>query len=339
MSEQTSHEQEDIDQQAPTLPFSGWMPFFWGAVYGIAARLMFSGNVIGGMQGLDTMSMAFAVIVPVVVGAITIYMAEKSARRSVLFYIFAPWLSVCLFVAGTAAALIEGSICIAMALPMFLGLASLGGLVMGAVCRWLNRPIRTLQSVTILPLVFALAQTGQPLTEVTHTISRSVYISSAPEAIWNQITSPGNIHSDEIQDGVAYLIGVPYPVEAQLDKPGVGGIRHSVWQRGVAFDEIITHWERLHEISWQYQFNPDSFPPGSMDDHVVLGGRYFKLDNTSYILTPYAGGTRLDINISYRVNTGFNWYAAPMAKLLISNEADTLLNFYKHRAEPERTRE
>jgi hypothetical protein len=71
---------------------------------------------------------------------------------------------------------------------------------------------------------------------------------------------------------------------------------------------------------------------------VVVGGRYFKLDNTSYTLTSDARGTRLDIEISYRVNTGFNWYAVPMAKFLISNEADTLLNFYKHRAELERVK-
>jgi len=314
------------------------MPFFWGAVYGLGARLLFSGDIIGGLQTLDTMSTAFAVIVPIVVGAITIYMAEKITRRSVLFYIFAPWLSVTFFVTGTAAALIEGSICIAMALPMFLGLASFGGLAMGIVCRLLNKPVRSLQSIVIMPFLFALTQTGQPLTEASHTIKRSVYISSAPEVIWSQITSPGSIRSDEVKGGIAYHIGVPYPVKARLNKPGIGGVRHSVWQRGVSFDEIITHWELFHKISWQYKFNPDSFPPGSMDDHVVVGGRYFKLDNTSYTLTPDAGGTRLDIEISYRVNTGFNWYAVPMAKFLISNEADTLLNFYKKRAEPERVR-
>jgi hypothetical protein len=314
------------------------MPFFWGAIYGLGARLLFSGDIMGGLQHMDTMSTAFAVIVPVVVGAITIYMAEKITRRNVLFYIFAPWLSVTMFVTGTAAALIEGSICIAMALPMFLGLASLGGLAMGIACRLLNKPVRSLQSVVIMPFLFALAQTGQPLTEVTRTISRSVYISSTPEAIWSQITSPGSIHSDEVKGGIAYHIGVPYPVKALLNKPGVGGVRHSVWQRGVSFDEIITHWEQFHKISWQYKFTADSFPPGSMDDHVVVGGRYFKLDNTSYTLTSDARGTRLDIEISYRVNTGFNWYAVPMAKFLISNEADTLLNFYKHRTELERVK-
>jgi len=314
------------------------MPFFWGAVYGLGARLLFSGDIIAGLRSMNTMTTAFAVIVPVVVGAITIYMAEKINRRSVVFYIFAPWLSVTMFVTGTAAALIEGSICIAMALPMFLVLASLGGLMMGIACRLLNSPARTLQSVLILPFFVALAQSGQPLNEIKHTISRSVYISSTPEVIWNQITSPGDINTDEIKGGIAYYIGVPYPVKAQLDKPGVGGVRHSVWQRGVAFDEIITHWERPQKISWQYRFNPDSFPPGSMDDHVVIGGRYFKLDNTSYTLTPDARGTRLNIEITYRVNTGFNWYAGPLARFLISNEADTLLNFYKHRTEHELAR-
>ena len=38
---------------------------------------------------------------------------------------------------------------------------------------------------------------------------------------------------------------------------------------------------REHEtIHWHYQFDPDSFPPGSMDDHVAIGGEYFDLLDT-----------------------------------------------------------
>jgi len=51
---------------------------------------------------------------------IAVYLAEARRDRSWLFYLFAPWISACVFVLGTALALIEGSICIAMALPLFL---------------------------------------------------------------------------------------------------------------------------------------------------------------------------------------------------------------------------
>lgn len=293
MDEQNpSPEQLAVSPQSAQFPFPTILPFIWGGAYGLILRLLFSGHVLAGMKLPGAMATSFAVVVPIAIGAITVYMAERKARRSFLVYIFAPWLSVTLFVAGTAIALIEGSICIAMAMPLFLLLGSFGGLVMGIVCRFRNDPIRTVQSIAILPFLFA-----------------------------------------RHEGGLAYAIGVPYPVEAHLLAPGRGGIRHSVWQHGVSFDEKITSWDEYHHMTWQYSFDANSFPPGSMDEHVVIGGEYFDLNETTYTLTPVAGGTRLDIAITYRVSTGFNWYAIPMAKIFISSTADALLNLYKNRAE------
>jgi hypothetical protein len=45
------------------------------------------------------------------------------------------------------------------------------------------------------------------------------------------------------------------------------------------------------------------------------------------------GGTRLDISITFRVSTGFNWYAMPMTNFLISDTVEALLNLCKNRAE------
>jgi len=334
MDEQNpSPEQLAQSPQPAQFPFPTLLPFIWGGAYGLILRLLFSGHVLAGMKLPGAMATSFAVVVPIAIGAITVYMAERKARRSFLVYIFAPWLSVTLFVAGTAIALIEGSICIAMAMPLFLLLGSLGGLVMGIVCRFRNNPIRTIQSIAILPFLFALHEGGHPLPETTHKITRSVHIASAPEVVWKNIASPTNIKPSELEGGLAYAIGVPYPVEAHLLAPGRGGIRHSVWQHGVSFDEKITSWDEYHHMTWQYSFDANSFPPGSMDEHVVIGGEYFDLNETTYTLTPVAGGTRLDIAITYRVSTGFNWYAIPMAKIFISSTADALLNLYKNRAE------
>ena len=334
MDEQNpSPEQSALSPQPAQFPFPTILPFIWGGAYGLILRLLFSEHVLVGMKLPGAMTTAFAVVVPIAIGAITVYMAEKKARRSFLVYIFAPWLSVTLFVAGTAIALIEGSICIAMAMPLFLLLGSVGGLVMGVVCRFRNNPIRTVQSIAILPFLFALHEGSHPLPESTHTIIRSVHIASTPEVVWRNVASPTNIKPSELKGGLAYAIGVPYPVEAHLLAPGLGGIRHSVWQHGVSFDERITSWDEKHHMTWQYSFYANSFPPGSMDDHVVIGGEYFDLNETTYTFTPETGGTRLDIAITYRVSTGFNWYAIPMAKIFITSTADALLNLYKTRAE------
>ena len=326
-------EQARITQRPGILPFSNFLPFVAGAAYGLILRLLFIGNILVGIKLPSAMTAAFAIVVPIVIGAITVYLAERKARRSIIFYIFAPWLSVALFVTGAIVVLIEGSICVAMAMPLFLMLGSLGGLGMGIICRLFKNPIRTIQSISILPFLFALNESGTPLSKSTHKISRSVHISSSPQVVWRHILSPTNIKPRELEGGFAYYIGAPYPIEARLLESRLGGIRHSIWQNGVSFDEKITAWDKYHHIAWQYKFDSDSFPPGSMDDHVVIGGEYFDLDDTSYTLIPEAGGTRLDISITFRVSTGFNWYAVPMATFLISDTAETLLNLYKNRAE------
>ena len=190
MDEQNpSPEQLAQSPQPAQFPFPTLLPFIWGGAYGLILRLLFSGHVLAGMKLPGAMATSFAVVVPIAIGAITVYMAERKARRSFLVYIFAPWLSVTLFVAGTAIALIEGSICIAMAMPLFLLLGSLGGLVMGIVCRFRNNPIRTVQSIAILPFLFALHEGGHPLPETTHKITRSVHIASAPEVVWKKDSS------------------------------------------------------------------------------------------------------------------------------------------------------
>ena len=267
------------------------------------------------------------------VGAITVYLAERQSRRSIVFYIFAPMLSVTLFVLGTAVLLIEGAICIAMAMPLFLLLSSLGGFVMGIVCRHFKIPAGTVQSIAVLPLVLTLAAGQSPLPNHTQTIGQSIQITASPETVWRNILSPTNILPEEFDRGLVYHIGVPYPVEAKLLEEGVGGVRHSVWQRGVSFNEVVTSWKQYQYIAWKYQFDARSFPPGSMDDHVKIGGEYFDLIDTSYTLTPVQSGTRLNIEIHYRVSTGFNWYSVPVAKFLLKDTAKTLLDFYKHRSE------
>jgi hypothetical protein len=309
--------------------------FLVGAGYGVLLRILASGKETLGVftNPLEVMSFSFAVLVPIAIGAITVYSEEQKNRRSFSFYIFGPWVSVLLGLAGTALIMLEGSICIAMAAPLFLALSSIGGLVMGLVCRYLYKPKLTVQSIALLPLIFALTEIGRPLNNDIKVIKSDIHIAATPEAIWRQIEFPKDIQPNELEGGVAYWVGVPYPVEAQVLQPKVGGIRHSVWQRGVTFDEEIIAWEKNRHIAWKYHFNEDSFPPGSMDDHVAVGGKYFDLEHTSYTLIPEPGGTRLEISVKIRVSTGFNWYAKPLATFITEDTAATILNFYKNRAE------
>ena len=102
--------------------------------------------------------------------------------------------------------------------------------------------------------------------------------------------------------------------------------------RGIRFEQVSADWEEGRRVRWTYQFAPDSFPPGALDDHVRIGGRYFDLLDTEYIIEPIEGGSRLTASMRYRVSTHFNWYARPLARLLVANFEETALSFYERRA-------
>jgi len=325
-------DKREHSEQTAGLPFSKWLPFIVGAIYGLIMRLLFAALDIGASQ-MEVMTSAFIIIVPIAVGVITIILAERKARRRVVYYIFAPWLSVLVFVAGTAIALVEGSICIVMALPLFLVLSSFGGLIAGLVARFTMRSKSVVNGFAILPILFGLYEVGLPLPVVYNQVNRSIHISSSADVIWHHINYPLDIRPEELEGGFAYMIGVPYPIEARTLDERVGGMRNLVWQRGVSFQEEITAWEENSYIAWEYIFSENSFPSGSMDDHVVVGGDYFDLENTSYTLTPELDGTRLEISVGYRISTSFNWYSKLWGEFLITDTADVILKFYKNRAE------
>ena len=324
--------------------------FAIGALYGLAARLLFGMSDLMRRGGLDAaarlphagesvakvasgvMLAAFVVLVPLLIGVYTVY-AARASSPSVSFVLFGPWVPTLCFVAGTAVLMIEGAICIAMALPIFCVLASLGGLIGLIVIRVIKPRPTTMGAVMLLPLLVGYFEAGVPLPRDASRSVASVHIAAKPEVVWGLINHAVDIRPAEMRDGLAWRIGVPYPVEAITQATPRGHVRKLRWAGNVAFDEPITDWQENRYIRWTYAFTPASFPPGTLDEHVLIGGNYFDLVDTSYALTPEAGGTRLDIVVDYRVSTHFNWYAGWLGRVMVDNAAGAILHFYKLRSE------
>ena len=312
-----------------------WIVFALGTLYGIAMRLLFGTppfNHPGPAGSAGPMMASFVVLVPVLVGAFTVHAARKRSP-SLLFAIFGPWIPTTCFAAGSVIALIEGSICIAMALPIFWIVSSAGGVLCWVVLKFVDVPQGGVNGLLLLPLLLAWPESQQPLPQALARSEDAIQIAAPPEVVWGLINHATAITPAEMSGGLAYRIGLPYPMEAVTRATAGGRVRKLRWGGGVAFDEPVTAWEENRHIAWTYAFGPDSFPPGALDEHVLIGGRYFDLVDTAYRLVPEAGGTRLEIVVDYRVSTGFNWYALPAGRLLVDDAARTILRFYKRRSE------
>jgi hypothetical protein len=305
-----------------------------GSGYGLLGYGVFNA-VFSGKNSSGVMLVSFLIGIPFSCSATISYFLDYTRRTTLK-----KRLVVCIFVliVGTAlSALIfaEGAICIAL----FLGIAviaSLMGVFLGALIASIkrNKSKHTFMSiVAILPFGFGAIEQQMIPSNAVYEVKSSIFVEASAETIWHTILNPTHITQHELEEGWAYKIGVPYPVEAKLTEQKVGGIRKSVWQRGISFDEEITAIQKNRHIEWVYHFTEQSFPAGSLDDHVKIGGTYFDLYNTAYTLRPAKNGAFLDISVKYRVTTHFNWYAAPWAYFFINDTSQVLLRFYKKRSE------
>lgn len=306
-----------------------------GATYGVGSYKFFDeifsehGQNVSGL-----MLVSFLAGIPISIGILVGFLATRQTPENIIKSSCLSSLSVILFVFSAGAILREGVICIVMAIPIFLVLAVMGAILGALMSNFGGSHSSKLLSVTIV-LPFLFAPLERKLSDVTayQTITQTIYIAAPPEIVWHHINFPLNIRPSELQSGLAYRVGAPYPIEARTLEGRVGGLRKVRWERGVAFDVIITAWRPNRHIAWGYQFDEKSFPPGSFDEHIVIGGHYFNLESTAYTLTPVGNGTQLSIKVNTSVTTNFNWYADFLARIIINDAGQAFLQFYKNRSE------
>ncbi len=313
-----------------TLPFAGWWPAVWGALFGIGLRLVYSGAPNAPYAAMMT---SFIYLAPIAVGATTVYCAERRNHRSLGYQVGAAALANVLFVAGTMVILIEGLICAIIILPLFVLLGMFGAFVMSAVCRLTNWPGPMISGLVLLPLLLGNFESGTALPDSRASVERTTVVSAEPAVVWRELLNTSDIRSDEVEQAWVYRIGVPMPLDGGLLANAASPTRRVHMGKNVYFDEVIAEQRPEEWIRWTYRFYPDSFPPYAFDEHVVIGGRYFDVLETSYRLVPVATGTAVTMTLRYRVSTRFNWYALPVSRWLLADLVDSNLNYYRQRSE------
>lgn len=306
-----------------------WTWALAGAAYGLLIRFVM-GAVPPSQEGV--MSVAFLVGTPLAVGAIAAYGSPRS-RVSLLHAAAAGGLPMTFMLIGCAVTLLEGSICIAIMAPLFFALSIVGGFLVGLTFRLTGGGRPTLGLLGLAP-VLLMPFDGGPLPDSFQELRETIVIGAPPATVWARILSARHIEADELPVSLVHLIGVPRPLDGENRGTGAAEVRHSRWEKDVHFTAAVVERRERESITWRYAFGPDSFPAGSMDEHVVLGGRYLELGDTTFNLAALPDGTtRLEVVGRYRLTTPVNAYAVPVSRLLGRDFLRTLLGLYRGRAE------
>jgi hypothetical protein len=304
-----------------------------GVLYGISIRLVMELDIFKGIGEL--VSISFMFLVPFAIGFIRIYFEVKiDPKITVGRMITVSWQPIFIFLLTTFVTLLEGSICILMALPAFMFFASLGGMAAGYLSRMLRNK-GTLTCVAIFPLLMGPIELNFLESSKIYEVENQIEINATPEMIWSQLGNVKQIEEHEIPTSITTLIGVPSPISAQMSGLSVGSVRTSRWEKGVVFKEVITEWSKDKIMAYDFDIDPDVIPDDSLDKHVKLGGEYFSPISGKYEIetSQYNGKSILKLSTIVRDDTNFGIYSRFWGELIFSDFHDSLLGLIKNRSE------
>ena len=300
-------------------------------LYGALARFLF-GSVFEGIT--STLSLAFIVIVPFVIGMLAVYFAPLEKRAAWQFALGISSLSM--FIGATLAAVLvwEAAICVVMALPIMLIMAAGGGLLMW----WLLARRDNTQGTSflalflLLPLAFIPLENQFPVQDSFHTVENQIIINADAQTVWQNIVRVETIRDEERPFSVLFtFFDAPKPLQADMVGEGVGGIRRGQFEGGLQFIEKISVWEPAQRIEWD--ITPDN-ANALRAPWSAIGGKPFAVPQAAYRIER-VNDTQVILHLSstHRLTTRFNDYGALWTQWGMSEFQNYILRIIKARAE------
>ena len=300
-----------------------------GVLYGIVAQLSARLGLFNDVYVV--MSFCYVFILPVCLGFIAVDRSTPQQKSSVTEWIMKPSLVVitCMmfsFIVGW-----EGSICIAMALPIYLPMAILGGVIAGLLHKHRHRT----KLILLIPICAGPLEAHYvDLPQEVRSVYTSLELQATPHEVWPEIIRVRPI--TENQQGFFYKMGFPKPLEATLSFEGVGGVREAKFERGLTFYETITEWDDKRKIRFKIEAHPDTVPLTTLDPHVVPGGAFFDALEGTYEIKPHpklSDRVTLHLSSQYRLSTHFNFYASWWGDWLMEDIQNNILNVIQQRVQ------
>ncbi len=303
-----------------------------GIICGLIARLLFGSSGLGSL--FDEMSFAFLIVMPVSLGALTVYLTPSPLRRSFGRNWGSAFATITFFMLATMVLALEVFICILMASPLLY----FGGWVGSTFMTWFLRQWDggkskhyALLVLLAAPYFIAPVENMVQAQDSIRTVESRIIVRASLDTVWKQVTRVAPISQDEYGFAWSNLFGIPRPVEATLSVDGIGGVRDASFADGLRFMEEVFEWNPPYSFNFTIKIDPTARlnPPFG-----AIGGKYFNVIDAQYVLEPQADGTVLVRLISReRVTTRFNGYATIWTDFLMNDLQDGILRVIRTRAE------
>ncbi len=199
----------------------------------------------------------------------------------------------------------EGVICVLMAAPFALALATVGGMIGYTIQErhWgaSQRPAMLSIVLLLVPASFGIEQ-AVALQPPVFMVRTAIEVNAPPEIVWSQVVAFAEIPPPT---ELLFRAGIAYPICAEISGHGVGAVRHCIFSTG-SFAEPIEVWDEPRLLKFGVTANPaplnELSPYGNIHPPHLHG--YFVSKQGQFLLTALPGGrTRLE---------GTTWYEHTM---------------------------
>ena len=280
------------------------------------------------------MTVAFIFSLPVAIGACAVVLAPPERRGSTWNLLVVPWIASLLLALIPLLFAWEVVLCVAMALPIFLPLATLGAGLAYFGCRAMGeRTARQhpLLLVMLLPYLVAPVEAWFEAPDSLHVVHNSLVVDASPEAVWRQIERVPAIGREEQRFSFLYWLGLPRPVEATLSGQGVGAVRHASFEQGLSFVETVNEWQDRKSLGFSIVRDQRSVPA---EPFGAIGGPFFDMLDGRYEIEPISDQrVVLHLSSTHRLTTRFNWYAGLWTEPIMSELQRVILEVVKARSQ------
>lgn len=228
---------------------------------------------------------------------------------------------------------IDGLLCIAMALPLWLVVAWIGAYI-GFAIKNNKSPLGNTSAIIILSFYCLSFISFDYINEPDELIpvKTAIVVNAPMETVWENTVS-----FDTIPDSRGFKPGITYPISATMVGSGVGATRYVNFTTGT-FVQHITSWQKPNFLAFSIESNPaaiNEWNPYSEMHPPHLNG-YFKTYKGQFRLQKTGNNvTLLEGTIWYKVDFYPQFYWQLWANAMIHRVHNKVLEHIKSESEKE----
>jgi hypothetical protein len=241
-----------------------------------------------------TLIFADFVIVPVIIGIISMYYWMKIPEKSI--YKLIPWgiLNSVIAILIAAVFMGEGALCLIMVSPLVIVFVVIGMLIGRSIFKDRNNTIKASTALVILGLFIWDNLTTH---NYTNAVSDEMLINAPASEVWKYVAEhPVNTSKP---DYWLFRIGMPDPIQSTVSAHCVGANRKCIFKNNAVFDEVIVDYKKDSLFTFDILSQPN--------DPEIIG--HIEIQRGQFVLKQNADGSTLLTGTSwYKLNVYPAWY-------------------------------